>query len=50
MEEESIYNILPREYDQPSKNRRYKSRFPSTIAPTGSTFNNKTTSRPNVKK
>jgi hypothetical protein len=48
MEEESIYNLIPKEYVPPPKESRYKSQYPSGLAPTGSTFINKTTSRPNV--
>ena len=48
MEEESIYNIIPKEYVPPPKEPRYKSGYPSNLAPTGSTLINHTTSRPNV--
>jgi len=48
MEEESIYNLIPKEYVPPPKEARYKSKYPPSMAPTGSTFINKTTSRPNV--
>jgi len=48
MEEESIYNLIPKEYVPPPKETRYKSKFPPTLPPTGSTFINHTTSRPNV--
>lgn len=46
--EESIYNIIPREYNPPSKGKIYKSKYPPTIPPTGSTFGNLTTSKPGV--
>jgi hypothetical protein len=46
--EESIYNIIPKEYNPPSKGAIYKSKYPPTIIPTGSTFCNKTTSKPLV--
>ena len=48
MEEESIYNLIPKEYVPPAKDGRYKSKYPSYLAPTGSTFINHTTSRPGV--
>ena len=46
--EESIYNIIPREYNPPAKGKIYKSKYPPTIPPTGSTFGNATTSKPGV--
>lgn len=46
--EESIYNIIPKEYNPPSKGKTYKSKYPPTIPPTGSTFGNVTTSKPGV--
>ncbi len=49
MEEESIYNLIPKEYVPPAKDGQYRSKFPGSLAPTGSTFINHTTSRPNVK-
>lgn len=48
MEEESIYNLIPKEYVPPPKERRYKSQYPPNLAPTGSTLINHTTSRPGV--
>ncbi|KAL4508355.1 hypothetical protein ABPG72_003659 [Tetrahymena utriculariae] len=48
MEEESIYNLIPKEYVPPPKERRYKSQYPNDLPPTGSTFINHTTSRPGV--
>jgi hypothetical protein len=48
MEEESIYNLIPKEYVPPPKERRYKSNFPPKLPPTGSTLINHTTSRPGV--
>lgn len=46
--EESIYNIVPKEYTPPAKEPLYKSKFPPNIKPTGSTFCNHTTSKPVV--
>lgn len=46
--EESIYNIIPKEYAPPPKEPLYKSKFPPNIKPTGSTFCNHTTSKPLV--
>ena len=48
MEEESIYNLIPKEYVPPPREPRYKSSFPPTLPPTGSTLVNHTTSRPGV--
>ena len=48
MEEESIYNLIPREFVPPKQEKKYKSKYPHNLPPTGSTFNNKTTSRPGV--
>lgn len=48
MEEESIYNLIPKEYVPPPRDYRYKSKFPPSLPPTGSTFINHTTSRPGV--
>ena len=47
-EEESIYNLIPKEYVAPPKPQRYKSKFPHDIPPTSSTFGNRTTSKPGV--
>ena len=49
MYEESIYNLIPKEYVPPPKKARYKSKHNPVAPPTGSTFNNNTTSRPNVR-
>ena len=46
--EESIYNIIPKEYNPPAKEPLYKSKFPPNIKPTGSTFCHHTTSKPLV--
>lgn len=46
MEEESIYNLIPKEYVPPPKETMYKSRYPPNLTPTGSTIINHTTSRP----
>ena len=48
MEEESIYNIIPKQYNPPAKGKIYKSKYPPNIPPTGSTFGNTTTSKPGV--
>lgn len=44
--EESIYNLIPKEQFQPNKPKRYRSQYPSNLAPTASTFGLKTTSKP----
>ena len=44
--EESIYNLIPKEQYVPQKQKRYKSQYPSNLAPTASTFGLKTTSKP----
>ena len=31
MEEESIYNLIPKEYVAPAKEGRYKSKYPSCL-------------------
>ena len=46
--EESIYNIVPKEFVPPAKEPIYRSKFPPNIPPTGSTFGNHTTSKPHV--
>mmetsp|Transcript_22842 Transcript_22842/g.57752 ORF Transcript_22842/g.57752 Transcript_22842/m.57752 type:complete len:275 (-) Transcript_22842:463-1287(-) len=46
--EESIYNIIKDEVPPPERGPRYQSKFPGSIAPTGSTFNVQHTSRPGV--
>jgi len=48
MDEESIYNLIPKEYVPPPKEKVYRSKYPPTLAPTGSTLINHTTSRPGV--
>ena len=48
MEEETIYNLIPKEYVPPEKEPRYKSQFPPNLPPTGSTFAANTTSIPKV--
>lgn len=48
MEEESIYNLIPKEYVPPPKENIYKSKYPPKLPPTGSTLINHTTSRPGV--
>jgi hypothetical protein len=44
--EESIYNLIPKEQYVPEKPKRHKSQYPGDLAPTGSTFGLKTTSKP----
>lgn len=46
--EESIYNIIPKEYHPEPKPPLYRSKYPPQIPPTGSTFCHKTTSKPGV--
>jgi hypothetical protein len=46
--EESIYNIIPKDYQDSPKQPLYKSKYPYDIPPTGSTFCHLTTSRPGV--
>eukprot|EP00742_Colponemidia_sp_Colp-10_P000458 GILJ01000499.1.p1 GENE.GILJ01000499.1~~GILJ01000499.1.p1 ORF type:complete len:274 (-),score=53.22 GILJ01000499.1:229-1050(-) len=48
-EEESIYNLIPKEYVAPPKPAMHRSRFNgSTLPPTGSTFGTHTTSKPGI--
>lgn len=44
-EEESIYNLIPKEYVPPPKPKQYKSKYPADAPPTSSTFGLKTTSK-----
>lgn len=46
--EESIYNIVPKEFIPPPKEPIYRSKYPPNIPPTGSTFCNNTTSKIHV--
>lgn len=48
MQEESIYNIIPKEYVPPTKGPLYRSKYAANIPPTGSTFGHMTTSKPGV--
>lgn len=48
MQQESIYNLIPKEYTAPTKDPTYKSKYPANLPPTGSTFCHKTTSKPGV--
>jgi len=50
MQEESIYNLIPKEIVTPPKQKLYRSRFYHSIPPTGSTFGHHTTSVPKVNK
>ena len=43
--DESIYNLIPKEQFVPEKGPRYKSQYPSNLAPTASTFGLGTTSK-----
>ena len=49
MQQESIYNLIPKEYVPPPKDQKYISKYPPTLPPTGSTLCHKTTSKPGVK-
>ncbi|KAL4446649.1 hypothetical protein ABPG74_005587 [Tetrahymena malaccensis] len=48
-EEESIYNIIPKEVYIPPKQEKYKSRYPPNIIPTGSTLALRNSQKPNVR-
>jgi len=48
MEEESIYNLIPKEYVQPPRQPLYKSKYSPHIPPTGTTIALKTTSVPGM--
>lgn len=47
-QEESIYNLIPKEEPEPEKKKIYKSKYPADLPPTYSTFCLKTTSMPGV--
>jgi hypothetical protein len=47
-QQESIYNLIPKEKIEPAKTMRHRSQFPHDIAPTATTFGLKTTSFPGV--
>jgi hypothetical protein len=47
-QQESIYNLIPKEKIEPPKTVRHRSQYPHSIAPTATTFGLKTTSYPNV--
>ena len=47
-QQESIYNLIPKEKILPGKTTRYHSKFPYWLAPTASTFILNNTSYPNV--
>jgi hypothetical protein len=38
MEEESIYNLIPKEFIPPPKAKMYRSKYPPDAPPTYSTF------------
>jgi len=46
--EESIYNLIPKEQYAPPKPKRFKSRHPHDLPPTGSTICLGTTSMPRI--
>ena len=46
--EESIYNLIPKERYQPPKEKRHKSKHPSSVPPTATTFGLRTTTKPGV--
>jgi hypothetical protein len=46
--EESIYNLIPKERYEPTKSKMHKSKHPHNVAPTGTTFALRTTSKPGV--
>lgn len=46
--EESVYKLIEPERPVPQKPKRYKSKHPSDLPPTATTFCLKTTSKPNV--
>jgi hypothetical protein len=48
MHEETIYNLIPKEYVPPPKEKKHRSKHNPKLPPSGSTFINYTTSRPNV--
>lgn len=48
MAEESIYNLIPKEYVPPPKQPLYRSKYSYKIPPTASTFGHHTTSVPGV--
>ena len=48
MKEESIYNLIPKEFVEPPKPPMYKSKYPGELPPTYSTFCLKTTAKPGI--
>ena len=48
MKEESIYNLIPKEFVPAPKPPMYKSKYPGELPPTYSTFCLKTTAKPGV--
>ena len=46
--EESVYKLIEPERPAPEKQKRYKSKHPSDLPPTATTFCLKTTSKPSV--
>lgn len=48
VQEESIYNLVPKEEVTQPKKKKYKSKYPADLPPTYSTFCLKTTSIPGV--
>ena len=47
-QEESIFNLIPKEKIEPVKQKMYRSKFPYDMAPTATTFGLKTTSYANL--
>ena len=47
-QQESIFNLIPKEIIQPPKEGLYQSKFPPNIPPTGSTFGLHTSSFPQI--
>ncbi len=47
-QEESIFNLIPKEKIEPIKPNMYRSKFPHDMAPTATTFGLKTTSYANL--
>ena len=47
-QQETIYNLVPKEVIQPPKEPLYRSKYPPNLKPTGSTLGLLTSSFPNV--
>jgi hypothetical protein len=48
MLEESIYSIIPKNPEESPKKPLYRSKYPYSIPPTGSTLGHQTTTKPGV--